>query len=117
MKKTIYILLVTLITIKLAAFNLPVIKNDNKIEIKELKKTIIYPNPAKDFFYISTTDNLTVKNIIIYNIVGHKKLEKAPKKTFNNRNQINISKLAAGKYFVKLILSDNTQEMKHLIIL
>ena len=86
----------------------PVIKKGNDI-------VQVYPNPAKDFFFVSTKNNVKVKRIIVFNIVGHKILDYSPKNSFSSKHQVNVSRLASGKYFVKVLLNDNTQELKHLI--
>ncbi len=90
------------------------VKNDPSIE-KENENVQIYPNPAKDFIYVSTKNNVQIKRIIVFNIVGNKILDYSPKQSHNRKKQLNVSRLASGKYFVKVLLSDNTQEMKHLI--
>ncbi len=58
----------------------------------------IYPNPAKDIIQISSTKNKIVKKIEIYSVSG--KLVKAD----NQTNEINISKLKNGIYFIKIFL-------------
>ncbi|MFV0237541.1 MAG: T9SS type A sorting domain-containing protein [Flavobacteriales bacterium] len=82
--------------------------------IEEESNVRIYPNPVKDLFYISSHNNMPIKQIIIFNIVGHKILDYSPKHP-SNKEQINISRLASGKYFIKVLLNNRTQEIKHLI--
>ena len=55
----------------------------------------IYPNPAKDFIFISDIDENTL--IQIYNVNGKFLIE-----TKNSNNQINISSLKSGIYFLKI---------------
>lgn len=76
----------------------------------------IYPNPVKDFFYVSSLDNVKIKRIIVFNIVGHKILDYSPKISYNNsKERVDASRLTSGKYFIKVLLENNKQEMKHLI--
>ena len=72
----------------------------------------IYPNPAKDYFYIGNLGTLKARQVMVFNVVGNKVLDY----TVKNNEGINISRLPSGKYFVKIILNNNTQTMKHLIV-
>jgi poly(beta-D-mannuronate) lyase len=60
---------------------------------KELK---IYPNPAKDFIYLSTNED--VFGIEVYNLIGKKVLSFS--KLINNR--IDVSTLSKGVYILKI---------------
>ncbi len=111
----IFSILITLfLSETLSASDFIMLKNDPPVE-KGNENVQIYPNPAKDFIYVSTKNNVQIKRIIVFNIVGNKILDYSPKQSHNQRKQLNVSRLASGKYFVKVLLSDNTQEIKHLI--
>ncbi len=56
----------------------------------------LYPNPVKNTLQISTGNNLTIKNIAIFDVLGKKVL--ATKST----PQIDVSTLATGLLFVKI---------------
>lgn len=60
------------------------------------KPAIVYPNPARDYFNLRSTDPITV--IEILNITG----EVAVDKTMPINNQVDISNLAAGQYFIRI---------------
>ncbi|APD07494.1 hypothetical protein UJ101_01987 [Flavobacteriaceae bacterium UJ101] len=115
MKIVFNILLALLFAGSLSASDFAVYESDPPVK-KGNDIVQVYPNPAKDFFYVSTkNNNVQVKRIIVFNIVGNKILDYSPKHSYNHKEQVNVSRLASGKYFVKVLLSDNTQEMKHLI--
>lgn len=114
MKSVFNILIALLFAGSLSASGFAVVENDPPVK-KGNDIVQVYPNPTKDFFYVSTKNNVEVKRIIVFNIVGNKVLDYSPKNSFHHKEQVNISRLASGKYFVKVLLSDNTQEMKHLI--
>ncbi len=56
----------------------------------------LYPNPVKNTLQISTENNLTIKNIAIFDVLGKKVL--ATKST----PQIDVSTLATGLLFIKI---------------
>ena len=56
----------------------------------------LYPNPVKNTLQISTENNLTIKRIEIFDVLGEKVL------AIKNTNQINVSVLATGLLFVKV---------------
>jgi Secretion system C-terminal sorting domain len=67
--------------------------------IKVDASTSVYPNPASDA--ITVSNNTVIKEIEIYNSVGLLVLK-------TQLQQINISNLAAGFYYIKIIKNDNT---------
>jgi Secretion system C-terminal sorting domain len=78
-----------------------VIHQDNSSGIVAVNKNndaSIYPNPAHDFIKIATT-NTTTNTFTISNYVGNEVL----KGKINQHESIDISGLAAGVYFVKII--------------
>ncbi|HRP01267.1 MAG TPA: S8/S53 family peptidase [Candidatus Kapabacteria bacterium] len=56
----------------------------------------IYPNPAKDFISFNSSEEV---DFSIYSILGMEQLKGT---TLNGRNVIDISKLQAGVYFIKI---------------
>jgi len=81
----------------------------NTVGIKELNVQIfIYPNPAYDYLNIETESR--IKEIEILNITGQtlKRINH-----YNNSDQLNVSELKSGMYFVKLLdFNNNTSLMK-----
>ncbi|MFV0531328.1 MAG: T9SS type A sorting domain-containing protein [Flavobacteriales bacterium] len=114
MKIVFNIFIILFLSGSLSASRVSVPKNDPPVD-KRSDIVQVYPNPAKDFFYVSTKNNVQVKRIIVFNIVGNKILDYSPKHIHSQKEQINISRLASGKYFVKVLLNNNTQEIIHLI--
>ncbi|HOK51488.1 MAG TPA: T9SS type A sorting domain-containing protein, partial [Bacteroidales bacterium] len=71
--------------------------------VKNVKQnaSFIYPNPAKNILYVSAKAGKEVK---IYNVAGSLVFSRI---TASNIDKIDISKLPAGVYFVKV---DNLTE-------
>ena len=72
--------------------NTIVLSNDEFL--LDIKFTLI-PNPASTFVSIKKPENLHIKNITVYNVLGE------VINVFNNQEHINISKLSSGLHFVK----------------
>jgi len=60
----------------------------------------IYPNPAKNVLYIENIGNLVISNISLINMQGQ-----IIRQYESRMTQINISDLASGMYFIRLISS------------
>lgn len=74
---------------------------------------LVYPNPAKDFLYLKTSNsNIKIKSITFYSIVG-KVVADIP--INSNFSEVRIDKLKSGKYLMKYVLSDNTQKIVQII--
>lgn len=73
--------------------------------------TEVYPNPAQNNFIINS--NSQIQFIEVYNYLGTKVI--AEKFTSGNNQKINISSLAPGRYFVKVMYSNNQPEIVQLI--
>jgi len=54
------------------------------------------PNPANDKLYIQNPINITIKGVSVQSIEGKEIL------ALENRNEINVSSLSEGIYFLKL---------------
>ncbi|WP_130735899.1 T9SS type A sorting domain-containing protein [Flavobacterium sp. J27] len=72
----------------------------------------IYPNPAHDILTISTAKT-TLKKIVIYDIVGHKIIEKD---SFSNSQVLDVSSLTKGIYLLELISNENDRMLQKIII-
>ena len=71
---------------------------------------LIYPNPAKDKITISSTEEIIISKIIIYNAVGQEVLNiKDP------NNIINISNLIQGIYAIEIIVNESKTKKKLII--
>lgn len=68
----------------------------------------IYPNPAGNYFTISSTASQAGLQLSIYNIQG--KIIRKQALAIANDNQVQIDGLAPGMYFIKL---ENTNEVKY----
>jgi len=56
----------------------------------------IYPNPTNSILNIKNDYNTKINRISIYNSLGQKQIE-----IYQNTNQIDISKLKNGVYFIE----------------
>ena len=71
---------------------------------------IIYPNPAKDVIYIDNIENLDINFISIVNIQGQ-----TIKQYETKINQIDVSNIDAGLYFIKISTSKGNIMQKIII--
>ncbi len=79
--------------------------NDNNIEEENNADVKLFPNPAKDFFYIEmTADKMSLGTLYLFNSLGQ------PVKTLEldiesgrNKIPINIRNIAAGIYTVQMV--------------
>ncbi|MFS4481561.1 T9SS type A sorting domain-containing protein [Hyunsoonleella sp. 2307UL5-6] len=78
----------------------------------ELDKNIsLFPNPAQTSFKVTTNNNVVIKNVSVYTLLG---------KQVNNINAINsneydISGLASGMYVVRMIDTNGVMATKKLL--
>lgn len=63
------------------------------------KLVVLFPNPAQDLVSIKHESNKTVERITVYSLDG-KQVQHQPSLT---NNTINVSKLAAGMYVIKVV--------------
>jgi len=77
-------------------------------EINALSSISLYPNPAKNYFQLSSTKN--VDNVELFNLNGQKVLSKN-----SSLERINIEGLSSGVYFVK-INSENGTKIEKLTV-
>jgi hypothetical protein len=68
---------------------------------------LIYPNPTNDFINI-LLPNHNIKQVLIYDLMGSEILQ-------TNKTNINISELAYGIYFVKVIDNNGNSCVKKII--
>jgi hypothetical protein len=78
--------------------------NDNKLSTS----LSLYPNPANDYFTVSTTLNIT--KVSIYNMLGQQ--IKLVDGNEANSIQINVSELAQGNYFAKVEAEGSVETLK-----
>ncbi|MFT5891223.1 MAG: hypothetical protein ACI9Y7_001324 [Dokdonia sp.] len=87
-------------------------RNDDKIawyenftilglEENRLEEIKIYPNPSKDLLYVQIPTNIDVLEINIRNIQGKTVLQPFKR----DSNQIDVSHLASGVYFITVSTS------------
>ena len=80
----------------------------DEIEENTIDNVSIYPNPANEVIKILNDNNLSIKNIEIIDLTGRTVM------STENCDEINISELSEGQYFVKI--SGETNIVKKLFI-
>ena len=70
----------------------------------------LYPNPVEDILMISTQDDTVIDRVVVYDIAGRKILEQN-----NVVDNINISHLEAGNYFLKVFTNRGSRSEKFII--
>ena len=80
----------------------------------ENNKLQLYPNPATNELNIQLQDSTTNYKVAIYNTLGSMVFESNDQLSDNNNN-INVSQLNSGIYFVKIIDNENKIYQKQLI--
>ena len=72
---------------------------------------VVYPNPAKDIFSISLSDNMECQSISIYSIYG-----RLLKSQNDNFETINIANLTPGLYLIKVRMSDGKEFSEKIVV-
>jgi hypothetical protein len=77
-------------------------------------KSKLYPNPAVNFILVKNSSSYKIYNISVLSMVGTNLINKDIIDS-NLNQEINISKLPTGRYFVKVTYSDGSREILTLI--
>ncbi len=85
----------------------------NVHELVEDNNFLIFPNPAKEYLYISKPINLIIKNISIYSITGQQKYIQA-NNFEENLFKIDLRNYHQGNYIIK-IQTDKKEYIKKII--
>lgn len=75
----------------------------------------IFPNPAKDFFYVNTPQTANKTVLEIYNVIG-KTVENITITNSSEKLMIDCSKWESGVYFARLIIDDKVLNTVRLIV-
>ena len=77
-------------------------------------KSLIYPNPAKDFTFVKSKSSfLGIKSIMIYTVVGNEVLNLRANNA--NKVRVNLSRIRSGKYLIKVVFTDDSEEAQILV--
>lgn len=71
------------------------------VDENEMETISVYPNPAQDFIIVGTNQALSTQHIEVYNCLGQKVLS-------STENEINVSALESGVYFVRVTAEGKT---------
>jgi Secretion system C-terminal sorting domain len=74
--------------------------SDDSIEISENQDIVLHPNPAKNYFELTT--ELAIEKVEVYSMLGQLV------KTFETQNQYSITDLSKGSYIIKITTSEET---------
>ncbi len=77
------------------------------IEDQPLQVLSLYPNPAINVLQINNPNNVVIKQVQVYNLLGKEVLQMQ-----DNNNTINVSGLLPGVYLVKLITQEGVRSFK-----
>lgn len=100
-------------------YNLPIITNLSETEIIDIlgvpnfdfnNAFILYPNPSNNVLNIQNINNMSISSIEIYNITGQLIMA-----ILHSTNQIDISSLVSGTYFIKLNSNEGSAHLKFII--
>jgi aminopeptidase N len=72
------------------------VKNNSFIE----NNISLFPNPVTAVLTINTSNNLAIKNTVVYNLLGKKVFQ-------SSKLQLNLSELNAGVYFIKITTNNH----------
>jgi len=92
-----------------SSYRLPVTAYSATLDTKkhELPNLVTYPNPVKDFYTISNSEEIT--KVEVYNLAGQLLLSN----TYSNNNlKIDFTSLTSGLYFVKIHAHDKVAVIK-----
>ncbi len=78
------------------------------VDDNQIKLFNVYPNPVKDVINIDT--NLTIDSITIFNQLGQNVMQLKSGDILNN--EVNLSKLSNGLYFMNISSEDKSQTIK-----
>jgi len=73
------------------------------------------PNPSKGIVFINNTTSETIKNIIVYDVIG-KLVKTITTQSLNTKTQLNFENLNSGIYLVKVNSTKGNFSLKKLII-
>jgi hypothetical protein len=86
----------------------------SKEVVDNLPDITISPNPAEDFFTI-TSDNQPIVSWEIFDVLGNEILESSSKLSLNNVTQVGITQIPKGAYFVVIRLKNGDKYCKKVI--
>lgn len=112
MKRSIFFILLTVFTFSSTSF--VTVNSESFAGFEKSSKVVIYPNPAKTFVRISCSDaSIKLKDVAIYSVIGTEMVHYTPSLP-TSEIELNLGKLNKGKYIVRVIYTDGTQETETL---
>jgi hypothetical protein len=98
------------------------VENDGKIEYSNLEKLqvrgidmSIYPNPAKDYFYVLSKEDIPqYTELVLYNSSG-KFVTNRP--IYSREEKIHLENYPKGIYYYRIKVRDKTTQIGKLIVI
>jgi predicted nucleic acid-binding Zn-ribbon protein len=82
---------------------------EEQVKMEEQTEVKIFPNPVNDILNIQSSETTVIKSIGVYNNLGQfiMNIDKP-----NENKELNVSKLSAGNYFIKIETEKGTNTLK-----
>lgn len=89
---------------------------ETQLSLSEIERygLTMFPNPASNHIFFESKANINYKQLTIYNIHGQE-VKQINVNANNYPLEINVQGLAAGHYFIKLLINNQKQITKHFI--
>ncbi|WP_052467021.1 T9SS type A sorting domain-containing protein [Psychroserpens damuponensis] len=84
-------------------------------DTKSITEVSLFPNPSKGVFNISTSNSNTLKEVLVYDVLG-KQVAHIKNLNSDNTLKVDLTSLNKGVYLVRLVLNDGSQSTKKVII-
>jgi hypothetical protein len=88
-----------------------------KIDLEGNNGILIYPQPAKNKFYVSTATDMPMAKLIITNAIGSSVYSTNINLKANTPVSIDIADLAPGNYYVRIISANNNSLTTHKLVI
>lgn len=88
-----------------------------KIDLEGNNGILIYPQPAKNKFYVSTATDMPMVKLIITNAIGSSVYSTNINLKANTPVSIDIADLAPGNYYVRIISANNNSLTTHKLVI
>ena len=85
------------------------------LDSQNITEVRLYPNPSKGDITIKTSSSNSLNRALVYDILG-KQVASVQNSTSEHELQMNLAHLNKGVYLVILILKDDSQSTKKVII-
>ena len=85
------------------------------VDTLNINEVSLYPNPSNGQFNVVTSNANTLKETLVYDVLG-KQVARFENKSADNQTQFDLTQLNKGIYLVRLLLEDGSQSTKKVVI-